>query len=60
MEKWYWFWGKNQKNLNKHSLLKSFTDFNKMKTHSAKHSKKYKEKYNDYWSNYIKVEINAN
>ena len=59
MEKWYWFWGKDQNNLDKHSLYKRFNDFNKMKTYSTKHSKKYKEKYNDYWSNYIK-ESNGN
>jgi hypothetical protein len=59
MEKWYWFWGKDQNNLKNDSLYKSFTNFNTMKLYSAQHSKKYKEKYPNYWSDYIKnIELN--
>ncbi len=55
MEKWYWFWGKDQNNLDRHSRLKKFIDFNKMKIHSSNHSYLYSKKYKEYWSNYIKI-----
>ena len=55
MEKWYWFWGKDQNNLDRHSRLKEFIDFNKMKIHSSNHSYLYSKKYKEYWSNYIKI-----
>ena len=53
---WLWFWGVNQNNTNIHSKKKKFTDFDKMKTYSAKHSYKHKWIGKDYWSNYEKID----
>jgi hypothetical protein len=53
---WLWYWGVNQNDVSVHSPKKKFTDFDKMKTYSAKHSCKHKWIGKGYWSNYEKLE----
>jgi hypothetical protein len=53
---WLWFWGVNQNDTNIHSKKKKFTDYDKMKTYSAKHSHKFKWIGKDYWSDYEKID----
>lgn len=48
--------GVNQNNLDVHSPKKKFTDFDKMKTHSANHSDKHRWIGEDYWSDYEKID----
>jgi hypothetical protein len=53
---WVWYWGIDQDNLTKRSADHVFTDFDKMKEHSAKHSFEHQWIGDGYWSNYDKVE----
>lgn len=55
---WEWYWGFSQDELELHSPKKKFTDFDKMKDHSAKHSAEYKWIGSGYWSNYVRLDKN--
>lgn len=57
---WYWYWGFNQDELQIHSPKLKFTDFDKMKEHSATHSSDYKWIGSGYWSSYDTVDTGKN
>lgn len=53
---WLWYWGHDQNDVTRHSPKIKFTDFDKMKTFSAKHGAEHSWMKPNYWSNYEKIE----